>query len=197
MRAWFYFCLIRQYGPVVILSDDLVEGDASVEEMNIARSSISQCFNYVTSELNGVIDGHCLLDVNITDSRDPRYLNKNDYGRITEVACKAIKARVLLYAASDLYNRDKTTPLFKSFKNIDGSYMMDYTNEGATERWEAAVQATEEVFKYTDFALYKAPSADPYESYQNIFIVDWNSEIIWAKPEEAFGKWIWPARLVL
>lgn len=188
LRAWFYFCLIRQYGPVVILSDDLVEGDASVEEMNIARSSISQCFNYVTSELNGVIDGHCLLDVNITDSRDPRYLNKNDYGRITEVACKAIKARVLLYAASDLYNRDKTTPLFKSFKNIDGSYMMDYTNEGATERWEAAVQATEEVFKYTDFALYKAPSADPYESYQNIFIVDWNSEIIWAKPAGGFWE---------
>lgn len=178
LRAWYYFCLVRQYGPVILLDDDnLISADAPTSEMQLARSSASECFDYIVKECQAVIDMRVLADF-----RDTAL----DYGRITNATMAALKARALLYAASPLYNQDQTLPVFKSFRNIDGSLMMDYTDADVTARWQAAADACEVLFKYPGLALYDA--GDPYTSYKDLFMKDWNSEIIWAKPAGGFWE---------
>ena len=169
---------MRQYGPVILLDDDnLIPADAPTSEMQLARSSASECFDYIVKECQAVIDMRVLADF-----RDTAL----DYGRITNATMAALKARALLYAASPLYNQDQTLPVFKSFRNIDGSLMMDYTDADVTARWQAAADACEELFKYPGLALYDA--GDPYTSYKDLFMKDWNSEIIWAKPAGGFWE---------
>lgn len=181
LRAWFYFCLIRQYGPVPILSDQLIDGDATVEEMNMSRATISTCFNYVINELTEVIENGKLLNSNAS-------MSNLDYGRFTKLTCMAIRARALLYAASDLYNRDKTTPLFRELKNNDGTYLMDYTNNGATERWQKAADAALEIITTSGLQLHYSKNRDAYESYREVFMEDWNDEIIYAIPDGSFWE---------
>ena len=181
LRAWFYFCLIRQYGPVVILPDELIESDASVGDMQFPRSSIKVCFDYVVSELDAVITQRNIID----HIGGPGGANlKDSYGRVTIAMCKALKARTLMYAASDFYNRDRTLPLFQNFQNIDNTDMFDYTDTDRRERWEEAKKATEDVFAYP-FSLFVDPAGGgPFESYQKLFLTNnyANSEIIYAIP---------------
>jgi hypothetical protein len=183
LRAWFYFCLVRQYGPVVIVPEDLIDAGASVDEMQFPRSSVKACFEYIVAEIDEVVKMKVLAE---------NTYGNLDYGRITEVFCKAVKARALLYAASDLYNQDRTLAVFKNFRNHDNSLMMDYTDADRKERWELAAKAQKDIIDNYTFSLYRENNTngmyDPYKTYQNLFIVDRNSEIIFAKPAGGFWE---------
>lgn len=173
LRAWFYFHLVRQYGPVVILKEQ-IPADAPNSALLYPRSSVSECFKYITSELDICINSGALPEVYpILDQ---------DYGRMTVAVCKALKARTLLYASSDLFINDRTLPLFKTFENKDGSLMIDYTNSQRDSLLLEAKVATEAVLNINEFSLYKEyksdGSIDPYASFRNVFQNDWNSEII-------------------
>lgn len=173
LRAWFYFHLVRQYGPVVILKEQ-IPADAPNSALLYPRSSISECFRYITTELDACINSRALPEVYPTKGQD--------YGRMTAAVCKALKARTLLYASSDLFINDRTLPLFKTFKNNDGSLMIDYTDIQRDSLLLEAKLATEAVLNISEFSLYKEyksdGSIDPYASYRNVFQNDWNSEII-------------------
>lgn len=183
LRAWYYFCLVRQYGPVVILPEDLIPADASTNDMQFPRSSVKTCFDYIVNEMNEVVK------MDILFKEQASGLN---YGRITEAFCKSVKARALLYAASDFYNRDRTLNIYKEFRNSDNSYLFDYTDADRRERWQAAADAAKEVISGYSFALYQEFDnngvLDPYKSYQNLFVVDRNKEIIFAKPAGGFWE---------
>ncbi|MDR0540926.1 MAG: RagB/SusD family nutrient uptake outer membrane protein [Dysgonamonadaceae bacterium] len=196
LRAWFYFCLVRQYGPVVIVPDNLIGADASAGDMQFPRSSIKTCFEYIISEMDEVVKMNALVR--------ERYSGVN-YGRVTEVFCKAVKARALLYAASDLYNHDRTLAVFKNFRNIDNSLMMDYADADRRERWEQAAKAQKDIIDNYAFSLYRENDLNgvysPYNTYQNLFMKDRNSEIIFASPVGKYGVdpgkggWFWEMEL--
>ena len=178
LRAWYYFCLVRQYGPVILLDDtDLVAADASVSDMQFPRSTAKECFDYIVKECNEVIAMDVLADV-----RDVAL----EYGRVTNATMAALRARALLYAASPLYNRDRTLPVFRNLANNDGTALMDYTDADVTERWQAAADACRQLFSYGGLQLYDVGNA--YDSYKNLFMQDWNTEVIWAKPSGSFWE---------
>ena len=89
-RAYYYSELIKMYGGVPIVEKTM---QASGGE-KIARSSYEQCVEYIVNEIDSWKDG---LAVNWTD-------HATYEGRFTRGAALAIKARVLLYAASPLHN---------------------------------------------------------------------------------------------
>lgn len=178
LRAWYYFCLVRQYGPVILLDDtDLVAADASVSDMQFPRSTAKECFDYIVKECNEVIAMDVLADV-----RDVAL----EYGRVTNATMAALRARALLYAASPLYNRDRTLPVFRNLANNDGTALMDYTDADVKERWQAAADACRQLFSYGGLQLYDVGNA--YDSYKNLFMQDWNTEVIWAKPSGSFWE---------
>lgn len=85
-RAYYYGELIKMYGGVPVIETDTV--------LPAARSSYDECVEYIVSE----IDSH----------KDELALDWTDFvdrgGRFTLGAALAVKARVLLYAASPLHN---------------------------------------------------------------------------------------------
>src|SRR5699024_2102770 len=50
LRAYFYYLLLRQYGPVVIM-EEVLPVDAPAEALQIPRSSFDECVNYIVQEL--------------------------------------------------------------------------------------------------------------------------------------------------
>jgi len=95
LRAYFYFELVKRYGGVPIINNSLsLDEDFS----KIQRSSLSECIKFITDECDSAA-----LRLPLSGSTLP-YVLANDLGRITRIAALALKSRVLLYAASDLFN---------------------------------------------------------------------------------------------
>src|SRR3546814_19611179 len=63
------------------------------DDLEIPRSSFTECVDYIISEIDASVDGL---------RSDP--VNRADEGRVTKGAALALKARVLLSAASPLFN---------------------------------------------------------------------------------------------
>lgn len=94
IRAYRYQDLIRNYGKVVLMGDKVynLSDDLTNEEL-FKRASISEGIDYVVDQLDQAAAG---LPAN-NSSRWP-------LGRATKGAAMALKSRILLYAASPLYN---------------------------------------------------------------------------------------------
>lgn len=97
LRAFYYADLISRYGGVP-LSKTAFKLGMSDDEMYIARDSYDDCVTFVTDELSKAATA---LPVKYED----KYL-----GRATKGAALALKARVLLYAASELHNPGNANP---------------------------------------------------------------------------------------
>ncbi len=94
LRAFRYQDLVRNYGEVVLMNDKVYElGDDFTNAGIYTKSSIKDVMAYIVAELD---EASKYLPVN----------NDNAWklGRATKGAALALKSRVLLYAASPLYN---------------------------------------------------------------------------------------------
>jgi len=158
LRAWNYFSLLRMYGGVPILDRTfgLDEGDAIRQT---SRATYEETVNFILADINDAIP---LLKEGADVPR----------GMIHKDAARALKSRLLLYAASDLYNRPGNT-----------NGLVGYVNASAadrTARWTEARKAAEELIG--KYSLY-APSGNPSEDYANIFLDkgNENKEVIFSK----------------
>lgn len=106
IRAWIYANLIWRYGGVPLITG-LFELN---QDYKVERASYSDCVDFIVKELDEAIS---LL---------PAKSTSENLGRATGNACMALKARVLLYAASKQNNPSHSK-----------------------EKWEAAAQATKAV----------------------------------------------------
>lgn len=106
IRAWIYANLIWRYGDVPLITD-LFELN---QDYKVKRDSYSDCVDFITKELDEAMTWL------------PAKSSSETLGRATGDACKALKARVLLYAASEQNNPSHLK-----------------------EKWEAAAEATKAV----------------------------------------------------
>lgn len=181
LRAIYYFYLLRQYGPVVLMPNELMDVNVSNAELQIPRSSFEDCVDYILNELNEVIQSPDLPEI---------FENDKDKGRIDKRTVMAFKARLLLLVASPLWNGN---PDFANFKNIDGTPMVSTTRDDS--RWKAAADANKALIdnvlkgRSIDSGLFTKTSSDgeidPYTSYRDIFLDRWNKEVIYARPQMA------------
>jgi hypothetical protein len=95
IRAFRYHDLIRNYGGVVLVGDKVTElGDNLQDPSLYKRSTIKECLDYTVAQLD---DAAQKLPLNNDN-------NSWVLGRATKGAAMALKSRLLLYAASPLYN---------------------------------------------------------------------------------------------
>lgn len=181
MRALYYFHLFRLYGPIVILGEEPVDTGAELSSLLKPRNTVDECVEFMTTELDAA-----------AKDLPPRYTGVN-YGRIDAGACKAYKAKILLYAASPFYNGNTD---LASVKNTDGTNL--FPQEEDASKWETAKTAFEDFFNeyganYALHEVYTGGKYDPYESYrqvttgceltskENIFIREvWHGELNYA-----------------
>jgi len=89
LRAWYYSILVEAYGGVPLVGNNLYTYTTPI---NVVRSTYAQCITYITSECDSMA---AIL---------PLTQGGLNYGRASGGACLALKARMLLYAASPLFN---------------------------------------------------------------------------------------------
>ena len=93
-RAYYYGELIKRYGGVPIITQTQLS--VSPDSMYVGQQSYDSCVNYIVKEIDSNKNN---LQVNWSTSD-----SANFDGRFSLGAALAIKARVLLYAASPLHN---------------------------------------------------------------------------------------------
>ena len=170
LRAYFCYFLLRQYGPIVLPTDELISGDLDADDplMQLPRNTYAECVDYICSEMDLAAKD---LPVNFNKG-----YTSNNYGRATGAACMAIKSRTLLLAASPQFNGN---PAYTSVRNNDGTPLF---SEYDKERWKLAADAAKEIIDLNVFDLYKVYNAkgelDPYLSCRDVFLDSWNCEAI-------------------
>lgn len=172
-RAYYYFLMMRIYGPVFLVGDELMDFTASSESFYRPRNTWEQCVDYVVSELQA-----CINDPAMTDG----WLNSNDMGLATKGACQALIARLKLYSARDLFNGNKTyakeiNPQSSAYPELSGAAL--FPQEYNANKWLEAATAAKLVIDNPLYKLYRAGKGDPYEDYYGVTQVNWNSELIW------------------
>src|SRR5690606_14744901 len=103
LRAFYHFLLIRIYGPVPILDYDVKLDD---DFLQIKRKPLAECIDFVVNQCDEAIKS---LPMKVIDERQ--------LGRPTAAAALALKARILLYRASPLWNGN---PDYANFVDQDG-----------------------------------------------------------------------------
>ncbi len=173
VRAYLYFSLMRQYGPVVLTGEKEMAPDAANADLQLPRSSFDECVSYVSSELDKAA---AVLPFTPVDDRS--------YGRATKGAALALKSRLLLYAASPLYNGNSD---YSSFKNQDGKPLISQAYN--QEKWKTAADAARAVIDLNTYTLYTGNGEDPATVYNNIFFKSYNSEVIFSRKANDLYWW--------
>lgn len=135
LKAYYHFRALELYGPIPII-DTKQSSNISKSELP-GRSHFDYCVNYIDS----------LLDEAST-SLPESYDDPNSYGRATSVACKALKARLLLYAASPLWNGSFPNRSWKNTNYQTPGYGYELvSHEYDANKWVKAREATLEAIK--------------------------------------------------
>jgi starch-binding outer membrane protein, SusD/RagB family len=152
LRAFLLHQLNRLYGGVPLI-DEIFELGSDLEQYQVPRGSFEETINFIVSDLDAAAG---LL------SADGRRR-----GAATEGAALALKCRVLVHAASDLYAQ-----------NPSGMAETGYTGGDQTARWQAAASACQAV---RDLDRYHLPDAPTPDEYRELFSKENPTETIWAR----------------
>ncbi|MDR0543227.1 MAG: RagB/SusD family nutrient uptake outer membrane protein [Dysgonamonadaceae bacterium] len=196
LKAYYHFLLFTQYGPIPIVDANLPIS-ATPGEMRIERQPVDKVIEYIVNTMDAA-----------KNSLPTRYTD-NNAGRVDRVIVAAIKSRVLLYAASPLFNGN--AQFYDRFKGKNGELLFNIVED--KEKWEKAAKAAKEAIdlalSYTqiyyhdsisnpvnkgDTLLYgvtdtlvvqqvKVP-VQPVKAlydYRYMFTDPWNNELIWGR----------------
>lgn len=158
LRAWYYYQLVINFGGVPLIGDKVYGLDDAI---NLPRSPFAETINYITGELDAVA---AILPA-ATD-----YAEEN-YGRVTKGACLALKSRLLLYAASPLFNGGAET------KDAELAKIVSYPTYDAGA-WQKAADAALAVINTGQYALYKGTGTAPGIGFYQVFLTRVNNEYI-------------------
>ena len=162
IRAWEYFQLFKTYGAVPLINTALTPDQALGTK--IARNSVTDVVNYITSECDAIAT---ILPLSYAN-------NPSNEGRITEGAALALKARTLLYAASPLFNGNT---MYASIKNSDGTQLFPQTYDN--NKWLLAANAAQAVLNLGVYQLYQPDPANPVDNYARLFYTrEYNETIL-------------------
>lgn len=157
LRAYLYHWLLKLWGGVPIV-DEVFELDS---DFNVERNTYEETVDFIVDDAETAAD---LLP-----------LEHEDVGRATEGAALALKSRVLLYAASDLYHNTDWT------SGYDNPELIGYQGANRQEMWREAKEAAEDVM---DLGMYELHGADPAaedstaQNYAEVFLSDDHNEAI-------------------
>lgn len=144
IKAWMHFYLITYYGPISPLRES-TPINTSTTGIRVYREKIDDCFAYVLELLDEVI---------VSDALPDRITNRTtELGRFTQAVPYALKARVLTYWASDLFNGNTD---YSAFKNHEGENFFNQVKDPS--RWNTAAEACKkaiEVCVANDIRLYQ------------------------------------------
>lgn len=175
LRGWFFWKLLQQYGPFVKLTAQVGQTEDATK---YPRAPFDTCIAYI-NQLMDQAAAHL----------PAAWTASSNYGRVSGGAALAVKAQAALLAASPLWNGN---PSFAGFKNNDGTPLAPSGYDGS--KWATAAAAARAVIDLGAFKLFTnmdegGGSFDPYLSVRDIFLTNWNKEIILANNSWSYWGW--------
>lgn len=176
MIAYYYYLLSNTYGPIPFKPNYIAPTDFNLADLMEGQRPYYEVVDWVDKELKEVAE---ILPA--------KYAEARKYGRATSIMCLAVRARMLLFAASPLVNGN---PDYANHKNKDGENLFSTTADKT--KWAYAAQACKELIDAAEAAGHKLyteknedGTIDPFMSYQNLFLTRYdegNTEILFARP---------------
>lgn len=142
LKAFYHYLTLRRYGPIPITTELIPM--TTPESQFKGRYHYDYCVAYLAKEFD-----ECAKDL-------PAVRPENEIGRATSTICKAIKGRMLLYAASPLWNgkfpyptwrnENFTTPADEELGTPDyGLDLVSHTYDAS--KWQKALDANLEALQ--------------------------------------------------
>lgn len=184
LKAYYHFILLRNYGPIPIVKENKPIS-STVNDVKVYRDPVDDCFAYIAELIDEAKDDLPSI------INDPKYL-----GKITKPVAYAMKAKILTYAASPLFNGNTDQATLKNNNSNEPLFNQTYSEE----KWEKAAEACKEAIVACETAnikLYEHPAF-----YQGFNLTDtirtqmslrlaitqrWNDEIIWGNTQSWMG----------
>lgn len=189
--AYYYWLLVNTYGGIPFEPNKVNSTSASIEELCVGQAPYMTVINWCDSTL-----------LSVSKRLPAKYSSAQKYGRMTSVMALAIRARMLLYAASPLVNGNTD---YADYKNDKGECIFPQTyDEGM---WTRAAEASKQLIETAEAAgheLYVERNGlggiDAFMSVQNMLLTTYdegNTEILFARPNgndySEYEKHITPA----
>jgi hypothetical protein len=158
LRAWYYAELVRVFGSVMLVGDIPYDISASI---NYKRNTYKECIDYIVKQCDTAA-----MNLPAATTQDP-----TNYGRITSGACLALKARMLLTAASPLFNGSPIT----NDPNLQP--LLCYSATYDPSLWQKAADAFQAVVTTGQYNLY-VDNSIPGNGFRQLFLMRQNNEYI-------------------
>jgi len=196
LKAYYHFYLLRMYGPIPIIDKNLPIS-ASGEEVRVYRKPVDEVFDYIVNTIDESVHD---LPLEVRDENA-------ELGRITKPIALTMKAKILLYAASPLFNNNAE---YSNFINKDGQRLFP-VGDDAQLKWEKVVQAAKEAIELCERSGYELFDFERTQQTRNIseetriqlnsrgtLTERWNDEVIWANTQSNSRELqVWSAPRVL
>ncbi|MCI6278902.1 MAG: RagB/SusD family nutrient uptake outer membrane protein [Porphyromonas sp.] len=201
MRGYAYYHLLQNFGPCLILGDEVIPNNLPSEDYDRERATYDESVDYIVKEFE---EASRFMPSPVSQSSVL-------YARPTKGAALALIARLRLYQASPLFNGgDAARRVFGDWTRAsDGAHYVNQTYD--PNRWAIAAAAAKQVINMGYYELHTvdfdaqepnpwpipenvskepfpmgAGGIDPYRSYSDMFtgesLVQNNKEFIWAQP---------------
>ena len=144
LKAHYYFELMRRYGPVVLVPEN-IDANANVTEMQLPRSPIDTCVNVIVRLLDEAIPVLPLFNQK----------EKSHSGYYCKEGAAALKAHTLLLAASPIFNGNKN---YTNFVNKKGEKL--FNAEYDPEKWKRAAEAADAAVEMCESQGYKLKTGE-------------------------------------
>jgi len=174
--AYYYYLLANTYGPIPFKPNYIAPTNSELASLMDGQRPYYEVIDWVDKEL-----------LEVSKILPARYDESIKYGRATSIMCLAVRARMLLFSASDLVNGNSD---YADHKNNDGENL--FSTQKDNKRWEKAVEACKLLIEEAEIAghqLYYEYNADgtidPFNSFHNLFFkkeLDGNKEILFPRP---------------
>ncbi|WP_412468296.1 RagB/SusD family nutrient uptake outer membrane protein [Pedobacter sp. KLB.chiD] len=142
LRAYFYWILLRTYGPVPIIASEGIDYTKEYDDIAQPRNSYEECAVYLANELAEAAKGLSVQQ------------GIQQIARPTRGAALALRARILLYAASPLANGKAPAEVAAAMVTKDGKPLLSRSYDES--KWARAAAAAKDVMDLGQYRLYVA-----------------------------------------
>jgi hypothetical protein len=142
IRAYAYYNLLMNFGPVILLDDEVVENNEDISYYDRPRDLYDDCVEYICNEFEESAD---YLDIKAN--------SVVDFGLPTKGAAYGLIARLRLQHASDLFNGGRYARLYYGTwtRKTDGKNYIQQQHDPS--RWAVAAAAAKRVIDMTDVGV--------------------------------------------
>lgn len=181
LKAYYHFYLFQLYGPIPIM-DVNSSIDADVAEVRRYRDPVDKVVEYIANLLE---ESTTNLPLTILDEGE-------EMGRVTQPIAKAVKAQLLLLAASPLFNGNTD---YSGVKDNQGRalFSVDYDDtkwqtaaDAALDAITVAAEAGHELYYFRE-SLKLSDATRKLLDIGEAVTERWNKEIIWGSTRNSNG----------